>query len=71
MEFFDWLFNTREGVLALFVGGFVVCAILALVFERSTAKRFHDHEPKEGEEEGNFFENLFGMGDDEEGSDSE
>ncbi len=67
MEFFDWLFNTREGVLWLFVGGFVVCAILALVFERSTAKRFHDHEPVEGEEEGGFFDNLFNLG----GDDSE
>lgn len=64
MDFLNWLFGTREGVIALFVGGFIVALLVAVISERSTSKRYYNHEPQEGEEEGGFLSGLFSLGDD-------
>ncbi len=71
VEFINWLFGTREGVIALFVGGFIIAALVALLLERSTSKRFYNHEPKEGEEEGGFFDGLFHLSDDSDEGDAQ
>lgn len=47
--FFDWLFRTREGVLCLIAGGIVLFLIIALILERSTKKRYYNHERSEGD----------------------
>ena len=41
--FFDWLFNTRQGVLALIVGGIVIVMIIAFILERGTRKQYFNH----------------------------
>lgn len=58
-SFFSWLFGTRMGVLALVLGGLVICTIIALVSERRTRLMFPEREKSENDW------NLFG--DDEEG----
>lgn len=63
MDFTTWLFSTREGVLALFVGGIVVCLIVAFILERKTAKMYFNHEKQPGEED-SFLEGIFGDSDD-------
>lgn len=63
MEFINWLFNTREGVLALFVGGILICLVIAFVLERRTSKMYYDH-PADDDDEGGLFGGLFGGDDD-------
>jgi hypothetical protein len=43
-SFFGWLFGTRQGVLALIVGGIVLFLIIAFVLERRTRKTYYNHE---------------------------
>lgn len=50
-EFFSFLFNTREGLLALFVGGMVVIALVAAITEKRTHKMYVDRGPASDEDE--------------------
>lgn len=67
MDFFSWLFDTRAGVACLFIGGIILCLIIAFVLERRTRKQYFNHE-KTDDEEGGIFSGIFG--DDDEDSDS-
>ncbi len=64
MEFFDWLFGTRMGVLALFVGGVIVALVVAFVFEKGLSKRYYHHEPTPDEDNDSIFNGLFDSSDD-------
>lgn len=59
MEFFDWLFGTRMGVLALFIGGIVVAFVVAVVLERGLSKRYYNHEKTEDDEDGGLLSGVF------------
>lgn len=48
-DFFTWLFNDQTGVICLILGGIVICLIIALLMERSTKKRYFNHEKSEGD----------------------
>ncbi len=43
MDFIGWLFNTKQGVIALVLGGIVVFVIIAFVLERKTRKVYYNH----------------------------
>ncbi len=43
-NFFNWLFNTRQGVIALIVGGIVLFLIIAFILERRTRALYKNHE---------------------------
>ena len=43
-KFFDWLFGTEMGVLALMGGGVVLFLILSWFLEKGTRKRFYNHQ---------------------------
>lgn len=43
-DFFTWLFSDRTGVVCLIAGGIVLCLIIALLMERSTKRRYFNHE---------------------------
>ena len=58
-DFVTWLFNDQTGVLVLIAGGIVICLIIALLMERTTKKRYFNHEKSEGDWD------LFDDGDDE------
>ena len=45
--FFDWLFGTRLGVLALMVGGVLLFLVLAWLLEKRTRMQFYNHEKSE------------------------
>lgn len=59
MDFMNWLFDTRAGVAAIFIGGIAVCLLIAFVLERRTKKMYFDH-PKEAGEDDGIFSGLFG-----------
>lgn len=60
----DFLFNTRLGVLCLFIGGAIICAIAAFFLEKRTSSLYVDRGPAEpGEDEG-LFSGLFSDDDD-------
>ena len=42
-EFFDWLFGTEMGVLALMVGGIVLFLFLSWFLEKGTRARYYNH----------------------------
>ena len=65
MEFFDWLFGTRMGVLALFVGGAIIALIVAIVLEHGLSKRYYNHEVDPNEENDSIFSGLFDSSDEE------
>ena len=65
MEFFDWLFGTRMGVFALFVGGAIIALIVAIILERGLSKRYYNHEVTAGEEDESIFSGLFDGSDEE------
>lgn len=46
-DFFTWLFNDQTGVICLILGGIVICLIIALLMERTTKKRYFNHEKSE------------------------
>lgn len=48
-DFFTWLFNDQTGVICLILGGIVTCLIIALLMERTTKKRYFNHEKSEGD----------------------
>lgn len=48
-DFFTWLFNDQTGVICLILGGIVICLIIALLMERTTKKRYFNHEKCEGD----------------------
>ncbi|WP_317414552.1 DUF6724 family protein [Thermophilibacter provencensis] len=48
-DFFTWLFNDQMGVICLILGGIVICLIIALLMERTTKKRYFNHEKSEGD----------------------
>lgn len=52
--FFDWLFGTRPGVAALFIGGILLFLVIAIVLERKTHEVYFNHEKGEDEEDGIF-----------------
>ncbi|MBQ9006706.1 MAG: hypothetical protein IJ092_10100 [Atopobiaceae bacterium] len=43
-NFFSWLFATRQGVIALIVGGIALFLIIAFVLERRTRAMYKNHE---------------------------
>lgn len=44
MDFINWLFNTRQGVIALVLGGILLFLIIAVVLERKTRAIYKNHE---------------------------
>jgi hypothetical protein len=44
MDFVNWLFNTRQGVIALVLGGILLFLIIAFVLERRTRAIYKNHE---------------------------
>ena len=46
-DFLNWLFNTRQGVIALLLGGIVLFIIIALILERRTRAIYKNHERSE------------------------
>lgn len=44
MDFVNWLFNTRQGVIALVLGGILLFLIIAIVLERKTQAIYKNHE---------------------------
>ena len=55
---FTFLFETRSGFLALFVGGIALFTIVAFVMERRTQKMFVDRGERKDDEDG--FTGLLG-----------
>lgn len=51
MELYNFIFNTRTGMALLILGGMVLFAILAFVFERSTRKRYRDRPAPDDEDD--------------------
>ena len=45
-----WLFKTRQGVLALLVGGVLLFLVIAFVLERRGKKMYYDHEQSDDED---------------------
>ena len=43
-DFFGWLFGTRTGVVALVLGGIVLCLLIAVVMEHKTKTMYFNHE---------------------------
>ena len=54
-DIFNFLFGTRMGVLALFIGGVVLFTLIAFVMERRTHKLYVDRGPKGKEDEKDSF----------------
>ena len=48
-QFFNWLFGTRAGVLALMVGGILLFALIAWRLEKGTRAKFYNHQKTEGD----------------------
>ena len=48
-DFITWLFSDTTGVICLIAGGVVICLIIALLMERTTKKRYFNHEKTEGD----------------------
>lgn len=48
-DFFTWLFNDKTGVIALVLGGIVLCILISFVMERRTKQRYFNHEDDEDE----------------------
>lgn len=46
-NFMSWLFQTRQGVICLVLGGIVFFLIISFVLERKTRKEFYNHEKSE------------------------
>lgn len=52
---FDFLFNTREGVAVLFIGGAILFTIIAYFLEKGTRKTYVDRGPKDPNEDDSLF----------------
>ena len=48
---YDFLFNTREGVAVLFIGGAIIITIIAFFLEKRTQKIYVDRGPKDPNED--------------------
>lgn len=48
-DFFTWLFTDTTGVICLIAGGVVICLVIALLMERTTKKRYFNHEKSEND----------------------
>ena len=46
-DFFTWLFETRQGVVFLVLGGIVFFLIVAFILERRTRAIYRNHEKSE------------------------
>lgn len=46
MEFFNWLFNTRNGMFALILICLAIASLFTVFFELRTRKRFYNHEAR-------------------------
>ncbi len=53
-QFFDFIFNTREGVAVLFFSGLAIFGIAAFVLEKRTSKLYVDRGPKKDDEDSWF-----------------
>lgn len=49
---FNWLFNTREGVIALVLGGILLFLVIAIVLERRTRASYERYDEESGDEDG-------------------
>lgn len=49
---FTFLFQTREGLAALFFGGIAIIAVVAFVLEKRTHKIYVDRGPAADDEDG-------------------
>ena len=47
MDFVNWLFTTKPGVIALVVGGILLFFVIAFVLERRTRQMYRNHEKSE------------------------
>lgn len=45
--FFSWLFGSRQGVLALIVGGILFFMLVAYILEKKTRQRYFNHKKNE------------------------
>ena len=59
MDFVTWLFDTRAGVAAIFIGGIALCLLIAFILERRTKRMYFDHPKGDGEDDG-IFSGIFG-----------
>ena len=55
-DFFGWLFGTRTGVVALVLGGIVLCLLIAVVMERKTKTTYFNHE--KSDDDWSLFDDL-------------
>lgn len=53
---FSFLFGTREGVAALFIGGIVIFGLVAFILEKRTHKLYVDLGPKDKDDEDSFWD---------------
>lgn len=53
-DLFTWLFNDRNGVIALVLGGIVLCLVISIVMERKTKRQYFNHE--KGEDDWDLFD---------------
>ncbi|MBR1830163.1 MAG: hypothetical protein IJ781_11820 [Atopobiaceae bacterium] len=60
-NFFSWLFATRQGVIALIVGGIALFLIIAFVLERRTRAMYKNHE--KSPDDWDFFDDESGWSD--------
>ena len=47
LDFLNWLFNSRPGVLCLIGGGILLFLIIAFFLELKTRKRYKNHKKSE------------------------
>lgn len=74
MEFFNWLFSTRNGMLTLFGIGILFFLILAYLLERRTKKMYYNHDKPatdDDDSDSGFFGGLFNFGNDDEDEEDE
>lgn len=45
--FFEWLFNTKPGIIVFILFGMALCLSIAVILERGTRKRFGSHDADE------------------------
>lgn len=48
-NFFNWLFGTKPGVIALMVGGILLFVVISYFLEKGTKAKFYNHEKSEGD----------------------
>ena len=49
---FNWLFTTREGVIALVLGGILLFLVIAVVLERRTRASYDQYDEESDDEDG-------------------